>query len=86
MPSNHIPTTWWPSCDTCHKTYTSFGNAKLHTTAFTAASQHPGICATCHERGNPYGITGRPSGHKSGSKLTASCDASGCHTVKSFNK
>jgi predicted CXXCH cytochrome family protein len=87
MPSNHIPTTWWPKCDSCHKSYTSFANTKIHTTAFTTASQQPGICPVCHENGNPYGLQGRtPSKHKSGTKATASCDTSGCHTIKTFSK
>ena len=79
---NHIPTTQWPLCDTCHKSYTSFANARLH----TSVTVSPGTCATCHERANPYGLTGRPSGHRSGSMATASCDASGCHTVRTFSK
>ena len=88
--SNHIPTTTvsasWSSCDACHKNTTSFSGVKLHSTVFTSASQYPGTCALCHERGNPYGVTGRPSKHSSGDKATKSCDASGCHSVKSFDK
>jgi hypothetical protein len=87
-PGNHIPTTQWPSCDSCHKSYTSFINARIHTTAFTSTTQYPGTCLTCHQTGNPYGLRARPSNHtanwktfsgKTQSGLT-SCDASGCHT------
>lgn len=79
--SNHIPTIQWPACDACHKSYTSFANARIHRTVFTSVSSYPGTCNTCHERGNPYGVPGRPSDsrHTTGTASTASCDSSGCH-------
>ncbi len=83
-PSNHIPTNVvasWSSCDACHKNYTSFASARIHRTAFTSVSVYPNNCQLCHERGNPYGVRGRPndSRHSSGSGATGSCDRSGCH-------
>jgi hypothetical protein len=94
-PGNHIPVAQWPSCDACHKSYASFANAKIHTTAFTATTAYPGTCLNCHSPGNPYGVTTRTSDHsksewknfngKLQSGLTT-CDASGCHTsVKKWN-
>jgi hypothetical protein len=86
-PANHIPTSYWPSCDACHKSYTSFANARIHSTAFTSVTAYPGTCAMCHERGNPYGLRGRPNDdkHRSGTGLTGSCDSSGCHrSVREF--
>jgi hypothetical protein len=84
--ANHIPTTGantWPSCDSCHKSTTSFTNAKLH----SSVTVTKGTCTQCHERGNPYGLTGRPSSNHSGSAAAPnSCDNSGCHTTSTFSK
>jgi len=83
--SNHVPTTGvntWLSCDSCHKSTTSFANARLHGSVVVTK----GTCTQCHERGNPYGVKGRPSDHTAGSSKGApnSCDNSGCHSTKGF--
>jgi hypothetical protein len=44
--SGHIPTTWWPSCDSCHKSTTSFANANVHRSVSVPA----GSCNSCHYR------------------------------------
>lgn len=83
--SNHVPTTGvntWPSCDSCHNSTTSFANARLHSSVTVAT----GTCTQCHERGNPYGLTGRPSGHSGSMGAPNSCDNGGCHSTSTFNK
>jgi len=40
----------------------------------------PGTCATCH---NGVFASGKPRKHPT---TTASCDASGCHNTRTFNK
>jgi hypothetical protein len=81
-PANHVPTAQWPSCDACHKSTTSFTGAMLHSSVVVT----PGTCATCHERANPYGLTGRPSDHTGSRGAPNSCDNSGCHSTRTFSK
>lgn len=83
--TNHIPTTGvnsWLSCDSCHKSTTSFTNAKLH----SSVTVIKGTCTQCHERGNPYLQTPRPIGHTGSMGAPNSCDNSGCHNTSTFNK
>lgn len=42
----HVPTTGWPSCDSCHKSTTSFLNARVHGSVPVPA----GTCTSCHFR------------------------------------
>jgi len=80
---NHIPTSLsatWSSCDACHKSYTSFANARIHRTVFTSVSSYPGTCLTCHYRGNPYGVRQPPNDTRhTRAPGNGSCDQSGCH-------
>jgi hypothetical protein len=46
--SGHVPTTMWPSCDICHKSTTSFLNAKVHGSGASVS----GLCNTCHSHHN----------------------------------
>lgn len=87
--SNHVPTTGvnaWLSCDSCHKSTTSFANAKLH----SSVTVTKGTCTQCHENANPYGLTGRkPDKHTASDPARLapnSCDNSGCHNTSTFNK
>jgi hypothetical protein len=64
---NHIPTTSWPSCDSCHKSTISFANTVLHRAVIVA----PGSCTTCH---NGSMATGKPVSHV---QTSAVCDT--CH-------
>lgn len=88
LPSNHIPTAaisaTWASCDACHNMNT-FASYKLHAVAANNTTV-AGKCQLCHELGNPYGQTGRPRDHKNSLAAPNSCDNSGCHTVRTFNK
>lgn len=81
--SNHIPTALsatWSSCDACHKSYTSFANARIHRTVFTSVSAYPNSCLTCHYRGNSFGVRGPPNDSRhTRSPGNGSCDQSGCH-------
>ena len=63
----HVSTTLWPSCDSCHKSTTSFTGASVHKSVVVP----PGSCTSCHYRNSHEG---------SGTK---SCDSSGCHTSTS---
>jgi hypothetical protein len=63
----HVSTTLWPSCDSCHKSTTSFTGASVHKSVVVP----PGSCTSCHYRSSHEG---------SGTK---SCDSSGCHTSTS---
>lgn len=63
----HVSTTWWPSCDSCHKSTVSFANAFVHKSVIVPA----GFCTSCHYRSSHNG---------SGAK---SCDSSGCHSSTS---
>ena len=53
-PSGHVVTT--ASCDTCHKSYTTFTGA-----TFSHTGVSPGTCSTCHYTGGP-GL-GKPTNH-----------------------
>jgi hypothetical protein len=46
--TGHVPTTLWPSCDACHKSTTSFLNAKVHGSGAAVAGQ----CNVCHKHHN----------------------------------
>lgn len=46
--SGHVPTTMWPSCDACHKSTTSFLNAKVHGSGAPVS----GVCNICHAKHN----------------------------------
>jgi hypothetical protein len=46
--SGHVPTTLWPSCDICHKSTTSFLNAKVHGSGASVS----GNCNICHSQHN----------------------------------
>ncbi len=46
--SGHVPTTFWTSCDICHKSFTSFANAKVHGSGASVT----GKCNTCHSEHN----------------------------------
>jgi hypothetical protein len=46
--SGHVPTTYWPSCDNCHKSTTSFLNAKVHGSGASVTGQ----CNICHSKHN----------------------------------
>lgn len=46
--SGHVPTTMWPSCDACHKSTTSFLNAKVHGSGASVS----GLCNICHSHHN----------------------------------
>jgi len=63
----HVSTTLWPSCDSCHKSTTTFTGASVHKSVVVP----PGSCTSCHFRNSHEG---------SGTK---SCDSSGCHTSTS---
>jgi len=43
--SGHVPITSWPSCDSCHKSYTSFTGAYVH----KSVAVGKGVCTTCHK-------------------------------------
>jgi len=81
-PAAHIPATM--SCDACHGTTTfSTSTMRNHTAAQGVV---PGGCVTCHSgayKQDPYKALGKPSGHPSTSNT---CDASGCHTTRTFSK
>ncbi|HSM98012.1 MAG TPA: cytochrome c3 family protein [Gallionella sp.] len=47
----HVPTSGWPSCDSCHKSTTSFLNARVHGSVAIPA----GTCTSCHYRGSHEG-------------------------------
>jgi hypothetical protein len=63
----HVSTAFWPSCDSCHKSTTTFTGASVHKSVVVS----PGSCTSCHFRNSHEG---------SGTK---SCDSSGCHTSTS---
>jgi hypothetical protein len=63
----HVSTILWPSCDSCHKSTTTFTGAYVHKSVVVP----PGSCTSCHFRNSHEG---------SGTK---SCDSSGCHTSTS---
>jgi hypothetical protein len=44
--SGHVPTTFWPSCDNCHKSTISFANAKVHGSGAAVSGQ----CNICHSK------------------------------------
>ena len=46
--SGHVPTSMWPSCDICHKSTTSFLNAKVHGSGASVS----GVCNICHSHHN----------------------------------
>lgn len=46
--SGHVPTSMWPSCDICHKSTTSFLNAKVHGSGASVSGQ----CNICHKHHN----------------------------------
>lgn len=46
--TGHVPTTMWPSCDACHKSTTSFLNAKVHGSGASVS----GVCNICHSHHN----------------------------------
>jgi hypothetical protein len=63
----HVSTTLWPSCDSCHKSTTTFTGATVHKSVVVP----PGSCTSCHFRNSHDG------------SVTKSCDSSGCHTSTS---
>lgn len=67
MSSTHIVTT--EPCEVCHTNTVTFLGAR-----FNHGKAIPGQCANCH---NGLSATGRASSHRTGSKLTKSCDS--CH-------
>jgi hypothetical protein len=81
LPAIHIPTTPYGSnCDSCHKSYTSFANARIHRTVFTSITSFPATCLNCHFRGNPYGVKQPPNDTRhTRAPGNGSCDQSGCH-------
>ncbi len=46
--SGHVPTSRWPSCDICHKSTTTFLNAKVHGSGASVSGQ----CNICHRAHN----------------------------------
>jgi hypothetical protein len=46
--ASHVPTTLWPSCDSCHKSTTSFAGAYVHKSVVVQT----GSCTTCHKYHN----------------------------------
>ena len=76
----HIPD-FMENCDVCHKTVTTFNTS---TVPHTPPTVLPGGCSTCHNGGyTSYGARGKPNDHP---KTTLSCDSSGCHNTRSFDK
>jgi hypothetical protein len=67
MSSKHLVTT--DPCETCHTNTVTFYGAR-----YNHGKAVPGQCATCH---NGFSATGRAASHKSGNKLSKSCDS--CH-------
>jgi hypothetical protein len=46
--SSHVPTSLWPSCDSCHKSTVSFTGAYVH----KSVAVPTGSCTTCHSYHN----------------------------------
>lgn len=46
--AGHVPTSMWSSCDICHKSTTSFLNARVHGSGASVS----GVCNTCHAHHN----------------------------------
>lgn len=71
-PAKHIPTS--AACDQCHRT------AGWVPADFKHTGVAPGTCATCH---NGVIARGKPRDHPT---TNASCDASGCHNTRTFDR
>ncbi len=75
-PAQHMPTNAGQSCDSCHKTFTSWRPSAWNHTQMVVTAQ----CATCHSGAYPP-ADGRPTNHVPYQTVTvaaaANCDA--CH-------
>jgi NAD-dependent SIR2 family protein deacetylase len=73
--SGHILTT--ASCETCHKSTTTWSGAKADHSTFTSATN----CASCH---NGMAATGKPANHIPEAQLLggSSMTCMACHTSK----
>jgi hypothetical protein len=77
----HIPDAM-ANCNVCHSSTVSFttGTKVPH----TPPTVNPGGCLSCHNGSyTSYGAQGKPNDHP---KTALSCDSSGCHNTKTFNK